>query len=732
MLDDHLVLAGGGHTHALILRRWCMDPSLRPKGLITLISRKSTTMYSGMLPGLIAGYYSLNEVLINLRTLSEKAKVVLVIDEIRGLNVIDNCIFLQDRPPIYFQRLSLDIGSEACEDKEHVQKTGIDLGIPIKPLTAAMQWIENQEKDTLDFDKKPLTVVGSGLSALEVVLALRSRWSNRFLRLQADMCKLSPTFKKALDKAKIDLIPRRASISGHVLFCTGSKAPNWLKKSNLEVDSDGRVFTTNTFQVINYPYIFAVGDCGVIKKQYRPASGVWAVRAAEPLARNLERFSKNLEPSGWLPQKRALQLIGGGGYQSKKPVAWASWGHFLIGPHHLLWKWKEKIDRKFMAKLDVEFGMDSSENSIDSDMGCRGCAAKLPSKPLKEALDQANLSALSANPEDSVFIASLQGGKGLVQSVDGFPALISDPWLNGRLTALHACSDLWATGACVSSAQAVITLPNVSDKIQKELLAQSLSGINSALEIQGAKLVGGHTVEDRSDAPEPISLGIQIALCVNGLVSSGIDPWTKGGFCEGDALMLSRGLGSGVLFAAARAGKVCSQDLDAAINELATSQHILVEALLKAQERNHSNPIVHACTDITGFGLLGHLEEMLFASNSKRIKLGQSLLRIQLEAELIPSLKGALSLLRDGYASTLAPANRRAWSLLDKRDGSPAFVELSLGKGLYAGCQEYETIMELIVDPQTCGPLLIACPNEDAIRLENEAPWIKIGNVLSI
>ena len=98
------------------------------------------------------------------------------------------------------------------------------------------------------------------------------------------------------------------------------------------------------------------------------------------------------------------------------------------------------------------------------------------------------------------------------------------------------------------------------------MLAQSLSGINSALEPQGAKLIGGHTLEARSDSPQPSSLGLQIALSVNGLVPSGSIPWTKGGCQPGDVLIISRALGSGVLFAAANAGKSCVQDLDAALS----------------------------------------------------------------------------------------------------------------------------------------------------------------------
>ena len=104
----------------------------------------------------------------------------------------------------------------------------------------------------------------------------------------------------------------------------------------------------------------------------------------------------------------------------------------------------------------------------------------------------------------------------LLQSVDGFPALVSDPWLNGRLTALHACSDLWACGAPVSSAMATITLPMVSADEQQELLVQTLAGIRSVLDEQSAELIGGHTMESRSASPLPASLGVQITLTVNG------------------------------------------------------------------------------------------------------------------------------------------------------------------------------------------------------------------------
>ena len=292
--------------------------------------------------------------------------------------------------------------------------------------------------------------------------------------------------------------------------------------------------------------------------------------------------------------------------------------------------------------------------------------------------------------------ACLPGHQELLQSVDGFPALVSDPWLNGRLTALHACSDLWACGAAVSSAMATITLPLVSANEQKELLVQTLAGIRSVLAEQGAELIGGHTMESRSAAPTPASLGVQISLTVNGNSNS---PWLKSGLRAGDALLINRPLGTGVLFAGSMTGGTKATDLDAALKEMACSQHTLLEQLESLRGD------IHACTDITGFGLLGHLGEML--QNTRE-------LTIQLDGSAIPSYAGALELFERGISSTLAPSNRAAWRWLEGR------VQLQQTPSA--------ALLELLVDPQTCGPLLLACNREAATQLTQSGPWIQIGS----
>ena len=729
MSNDHLILAGGGHTHALILRRWSMQPSLRPKGLITLINRTSSTLYSGMVPGLIAGNYSLSEVRINLRALVEKVGAALVIAEITGLNPKENIIQLKDRPPISYTRMSIDVGSETHKREEYSSLSIPFLEVPIKPLEQAIQFIEEQDHYSLNEIGEPFTVVGSGLSAIEIVLALRNRWRLRPLRLQADLDKLKSQFKNALNDSNISLIPKTVSITGPKLLCTGSQAPQWLRNSHLPVDLTGRVLTHSTLQVINYPSLFAVGDCGVIQDNYRPPSGVWAVRAAKILARNLERCGKNLKPRAWRPQTRSLYLIGGGSLKSERTVAWLCWSNLLIGPYPWIWNWKQAIDRNFLKKFELISYLAQMDQSVNSDMGCRGCAAKFPAQPLKESLELANCSTLGSHPEDSFLITGLKDGEHIYQSVDGFPALVSDPWLNGRLTALHACSDIWAMGASVISSQVVITLPKVSEKIQKEFLVQSLLGIKSVLDPQNAKLIGGHTIESRSESPQPSSFGIQIALSINGCLSSGSRPWTKGGMQIGDQLLISRGIGSGVLFAASRVGKGCTKDLDEAIKILSTSQHNIFESLLEVQKDNHPVPAIHACTDITGFGLLGHLEEMILASNDSRNKLNKPLLKLNLIADMIPSFDGALSLLGKGYSSTLAPENRKAWRSLEQKQNYDGVIELVLGDSIPYGGLKHKQILELIVDPQTCGPLLLSCPTKIASKLIANGFWKGIGSV---
>ena len=669
--EGPLLLAGGGHSHALLLKRWAMQPHLRPDRMVVLINRCSTALYSGMVPSLIAGLVKRHDLAIDLRQLCERAGVAFMAAEIQGLDPCQHLLHLEGRPSIQYGWLSLDVGA--------ISRTSAS-GIPIKPLEPALAFLNQQSPK----DPEPFRVIGAGAAGVEVVLALRRRWPQRPLQLQVRPGQLPGFLERIMQEARVAVIQDEAPWMGPSLLCTGSRGPAWLANSGLPVNEEGRVQTDACLKVNGSSTIFASGDCGVVSDTPRAASGVWAVRAAAPLATNLEAACQGKPLVPWRPQQRALQLIG-----THRNTAWAQWGAWRLEPSPMIWRLKQRIDHAFMAGFQRHASMANA-----TPMACRGCAAKLPAQPLGAALERVGL---GGQPEDA---ARLPGNQELLQSVDGFPALVTDPWLNGRLTALHACSDLWACGASVSSAMATITLPMVPSETQQELLVQTLAGIRSVLDEQSAELIGGHTMESRDAAPTPASLGVQIALTVNG---SNTSPWLKSGLRAGDALLISRPLGTGVLFAGSMTGATSAPDLDSALQSMATSQHTLLKQLEPIEEH------IHACTDITGFGLLGHLGEML--QNNPKI-------RIQLNGSAIPAYPGSLELFERGVSSTLAPSNRAAWRWLEgpvelKDHASPA-------------------LLELLVDPQTCGPLLLACTSKAAAQLTRNGPWIQIGNATDV
>ncbi|MEB3184946.1 MAG: FAD-dependent oxidoreductase, partial [Cyanobacteriota bacterium] len=356
---EHLVLAGGGHTHALVLRMWAMQPRRRPHAWITLVNRRSTALYSGMVPGLVAGLYAREDCAIDLRHLADRAGVSFVEAEITGLDLAARELQLQGRPPLRFDWLSLDVGAvvgaaggsadgaapgdgsaaSLCGGVETHTTSGVGLPgslqplpvmprpemprpvkplsvmhLPVKPLEPFLQWCARADADA----RQPLpvtgavTVRGSGAAAVEVALALQARGqsltlqtrpgglalgSRRANRLLAGVLRRAGIQMRgpgdsteAPDNSAAAREPCGAGASaGASIDCTGSRGPAWLRGSGLPLNQRGRVLTTSTLQVMAQPRIWACGDCGVVEADPRPPSGVWAVRAAPVLARNLEQ-----------------------------------------------------------------------------------------------------------------------------------------------------------------------------------------------------------------------------------------------------------------------------------------------------------------------------------------------------------------------------------------------------------------------------------------------------------
>ena len=724
MFSDHLVLAGGGHTHALVMRRWAMNPRLKPAGMITLVNKASTTIYSGMYPGVVAGKYKIDEIIIDLRNLASKAGVSFVMAEIEGIDVKNKKLFLAGRPEVQYSLLSLNVGTKTNLNSNSSRRRDGNLVFPIKPFSESYNFIVDQDMYKDDPSAKPFLIIGGGFAGIEIAFSLRKRWPSRCIVLKVKSRKnLSKIICKYLEDLNIHITEKVPSVSYPTLICTGNKSFKWIKDSSLPVDKDGRVLTKKTLQVHNCPELFAVGDCGVIKDYPRPSSGVWAVRSAKPLAKNLEALSKGLKLEVWKPQKKAIQLLDINSIK-KESKAFISWGGFIIGPFNFLSRMKELLDRRFIARFALTKDRESEMLFTKDMIKCRGCAAKLSFTPLTSALKKLDL--MKSSLDDSIVIGKLNSNKTLIQSVDGFPSLISDPWLNGRLLAFHSCSDIWACGGSVISAQAFVELPSIPNDLQQELLFQILDGINSSLAIQGAKLTGGHTLESRKTSEEPFSLDIVSSLTVNGVVDDKKYFWSKGGMKKGDKILISRPLGTGIIFSAFMNGKVKPYILDSALKEMNKSQHSIVNFINKLKSININSKIINACTDITGFGLLGHLSEMLELTNIDQLKMNLEPLKIALYLDCIPVYDGVKELLNKGFESTLAPANE---IFLKNINGDKNLRFELICNEFKLNSSFYKTMLKVLVDPQTCGPLVISCSSIYSEKLIQQGPWIQIGLV---
>jgi selenide,water dikinase len=260
-------------------------------------------------------------------------------------------------------------------------------------------------------------------------------------------------------------------------------------------------------------------------------------------------------------------------------------------------------------------------------------------------------------------------GKGLVQCLAYFRAFIDDTYAFGQIAANHALGDVFAMGAEPQSALAIATVPYGRERVVEEALYELLAGALAILEPAGAVLAGGHSSEGAE---------LAFGLAVNGLV----DPeraWRKGGLQPGDALILTKPIGTGTLFAADMRRRAKGRWVEAAIVSMRLSSQGAAACLGR-----HG---VRACTDVTGFGLLGHLVEMTRASGVDAV----------LQIEAVPVLEGAAETVAAGILSSLQPQNlrlRRAVRDLERAAQHPRFP--------------------LLFDPQTAGGLLAGLPAENA------------------
>jgi selenide,water dikinase len=368
--SQNLVLIGGGHSHAILLRLW--QRQFLSKVRLTLLNDTEKTPYSGMLPGHVAGLYSYEETHIDLPYLAQLAQAEFLRDRAIGLDLNKKQILCLNRPPLPFDIVSLDIGSTPTFGNVPGAQ---DYAVPAKPVPVFLNaWYQFLEAVQAQPDQpRHLAIVGGGAGGVELALNMQQRLKQISHEITLHLFQrgkeLLPQQGKWVRQHLASLLRKRGvnlhfgetvtevfsdkifSDSGLTLetdivfWVTQASAPQWIKESGLATDDQGFILVNDHLQSVSHPFLFAAGDIATIENHPRPKAGVFAVRQGKPLFKNLQRAVLGKPLKRYRPQRNYLSLIGTG---DKSAIA--AWGD--LGFHSpLLWRWKDRIDRQFMAQF---------------------------------------------------------------------------------------------------------------------------------------------------------------------------------------------------------------------------------------------------------------------------------------------------------------------------------------------------------------------------------------------
>jgi len=693
-LSRELLLIGGGHSHVAVVRAFGMRPV--PGLGVTVVSRDVHTPYSGMLPGLVAGHYAFDDCHIDLRPLCEASGVRLIHAEVEAMDPVRRTVRIAGRETLRYDWASINIGSRpALGDIAGAAGHGIS----VKPIDRFLaHWL--RLLDDLRAHPRPcrLLVVGGGAAGVEIALACawraREALGANAALFSVGIVNAAPAllpshnalvrryFVRELSRRGIELhsgarvaaadaqgltlADGRQLEADQLVWATQAGAAAWPAAAGLACDANGFIRVNASLQSVSHPEVFAAGDIAALPEPC-PKSGVYAVREGETLALGLRRVALGEEPVPYRPQRRFLSLVSTGDRRavvSRGPLfAAGSWA----------WRWKDRIDRAFMAMYRVE-PVPAPEPGEAPAMRCGGCAAKIGGDALGRVLadlarpPREGVEAGMDIGDDAAVLAPPPGQR-LVQSVDYFRGFIDDPFLVGQVAAVHALGDLLAMGARPHSALAIATVPFAAPRVMEQTLGQLMQGALKTLDAEGVALVGGHSSEGAE---------LAFGLSVNGYAAPG-EILYKGGLRDGHVLVLTKAIGTGTLLAANGAAAAQGRWIDEALTGMTQSSGAAAGIL-----RRHG---AAACTDITGFGLLGHLLEMLRASGTGA----------RLAIDAVPVLRGARECLARGYRSSLHESNRSNLA--------------ALAEPVTAAAAD---AIEILLDPQTAGGLLAGIPAAQA------------------
>lgn len=698
-----LLLIGGGHAHVQVIRRFGMKPE--PGVRLTLVSRESATPYTGMLPGFIAGEYEQSEIVIDLLKLARFADCRFIDANVERVDVLDQRAYLSGgRTPIRFDALSINTGGDCT-----LNIPGGEFVEPVKPIGRFLQnWSRTTTKLT-SIPQPRIAIVGGGPGSVELALALRHRLGDdceislvtrspelvpdhggiarrhvtaalQEHRVQVECGFDVVAVENELDREVFMLRNRDGdSVSCHHAFsATGVGAPDWVRDSGFNVDKNGFLKVNRFLQTESVPNVFGAGDVVSLNDQPRPKSGVYSVREGPYLAENLRRYLTGRGLKKFRAQRRALALI-----RTAPGVATASRG-LVQASGRWLWRYKDWIDRRFMQRFQdlpvmavpkLSYRGELQAEAPDASMRCGGCGAKLGADLLQRVLHR-----LDIHAPESVFMGVGEdaavvnmGSATMAISCDGFRAMVDDPWRFGRIAAHHALNDLYAMNSEPSVAVALVTVPFMSDNLMEEDLFHLMSGALSIFHESGVSLVGGHTAE-----------GAELAVGFTVVGSTGFNFMAKGNLLPTQNLVLTKPIGVGAILAGGMDGRCNAHAVETAIRVMDQSNATAMQIFADYD--------VTACTDVTGFGLGGHLGEMLRASERSAT----------LELNAIPVLTESIAALLDGIESSLQKNNEQ------------------IIEDCVYDCSSLDPRLRMLADPQTSGGLLAGVASDYANACVND------------
>lgn len=357
-----LVLLGGGHAHVHVLDALARTPL--PGTEVVLVTPDPRQIYSGMLPGWIAGHYTLDEIAIALVPLARRAGVRFMQARGVALELEARRLHCDDGTSIEFDILSIDTGPTTGNGIAG----SADHAIAVRPIETFVRHIDALIHRAEADPALSVAIVGSGAAGVELAFALRARLPAlpltligasahpldgmpgrlqrhaRRLLAERHIRWLGPRRAVGIDADGVTLDNGQRVPVAQVLQVTGAAAPDWPSHAGLATDTAGFIRVGPTLQSVSHPFVFAAGDVAAYADP-RPKSGVFAVRAGPPLADNLRRRVSGQPLKPWHPQRRALYLISTGDRR-----ALAAWGP-LSAEGGWVWRWKDHIDRAFMQRF---------------------------------------------------------------------------------------------------------------------------------------------------------------------------------------------------------------------------------------------------------------------------------------------------------------------------------------------------------------------------------------------